>query len=172
MFVPGAQVVGLGLMGFGVGSILGGHISMANGGTFAGGWLFGGLFGGTLGTVAGMALPAVTSFLGTSFSFAVPTLSLTGGGLAIGSTAISVSGSTLAKGIIGSLIMFSKGAKRFNPKDDRNNKTQNEEFNRIANEFNLNRDQRQRLHNRISKKGYNADKIIEMIKILFPKIFK
>ena len=43
---------------------------------------------------------------------------------------------------------------------------------KIADEFDLNEKQRRRIHDKISKKGYSKDEILEIIRKLFPWLFK
>lgn len=59
-----------------------------------------------------------------------------------------------------------------NQKIVESNKSQNKEFQRIADEFDLNEKQRRRIHDKISKKGYSKDEILEIIRKLFPWLFK
>lgn len=68
--------------------------------------------------------------------------------------------------------MFSQNANRFKPKDSRSNYVQNEEFNRICNEYGLNQTQRDRIHHIITKKGFTADMIRQLIEKLYPWLVK
>ena len=129
------------------------------------GWtLLGAVIGGFIGFGIGRFLGSIASNLGNMSSL-VGTL---------GSVGIAVSPTSLGQvaGVIGSFILFSQNANRFKPKDSRSNKSQNKEFQRIADEFDLNEKQRRRIHDKISKKGYSKDEILEIIRKLFPWLFK
>ena len=129
------------------------------------GWtLLGAVIGGFIGFGIGRFLGSIASNLGNMSSL-VGTLESVG---------IAVSPTSLGQvaGVIGSFILFSQNANRFKPKDSRSNKSQNKEFQRIADEFDLNEKQRRRIHDKISKKGYSKDEILEIIRKLFPWLFK
>ena len=139
-------------------------------------WL--GIIGGAIGAGIGFGIgywgPAIATFLGSSFSFSIPTLGLSnmGGALAlVGGTTVTVTGAQIATGALGGLIiMFSWGASRYTPKDTRSNYVQNEEFERICDEYGLNKTQRDRIHHRITKKGLNPDQIRKLIERLYPNL--
>ena len=129
------------------------------------GWtLLGAVIGGFIGFGIGRFLGSIASNLGNMSSL-VGTLESVG---------IAVSPTSLGQvaGVIGSFILFSQNANRFKPKDSRSNKSQNKEFQRIADEFDLNEKQRRKIHDKISKKGYSKDEILEIIRKLFPWLFK
>ncbi len=52
----------------------------------------------------------------------------------------------------------------------RNNQAQNNQFNSVVKQYNLTKDQANRLHRAISKKGYSRDEIIDEMFYLFPKL--
>ena len=131
------------------------------------------MIGGAIGFGIGYFGPAISSFLGSSFSFTLPSLGAlnTGGALAVaGGTAITITGAQIVNSALlcGLILMFSWGAERYAPKDGRSNYVQNEEFERICDEYGLNKTQRDRIHHRITKKGFSADKIRELIERLYP----
>lgn len=107
-------------------------------------------------------------------------LVLAGGGAVGGGIAISAIGElalvgTIALTGIGSFgvsIMFSNGADRFKSRDSRQNYVQNKEFRRICDEYGLDYAKRERIHRIISKKGYNAQKIRELIEELYPYLIR
>ena len=131
------------------------------------------MLGGAIGLGIGYFGPSIASFLGSSFTFTLPTLSTLnmGGALALtGGTSITITGGQIVNGLLlsGGLLLFSWGADRYTPKDNRSNYVQNEEFERICDEYNLNDTQRDRIHHRITKKGFTIDKIRELIERLYP----
>ncbi|MCI8596725.1 MAG: RHS repeat-associated core domain-containing protein [Clostridia bacterium] len=134
------------------------------------GWTMAGIFGGAaiggaIGAFVGYAAPAVGAFFGAGG------LALVGGGAVVVSAASAkiVAG---ALALAGLLVLFSKNANRYQPKDKRSNRTQNEEFEKLANKYGLSNDQRRRLHDKITKKGFGPEKIIEIAKKLFPHLFQ
>jgi RHS repeat-associated protein len=162
------------LIGAGIGSLIGGYISYNSGNSFVGGWLTGAVIGGCIGGGVAYAAPAIGSFLTSTFTFGSFT-KVTGDVLTV--TAIQLTGAQIAGGIsavaglIGGLLLFSNNANRYKPKDGRSNQTQNKEFDRIANKYGLNDDQKRRLHDKISKKGHTPEIIIEVMKKIFPWLF-
>ena len=92
----------------------------------------------------------------------------------VGAIAISVE-EAVAMGVVigvagvGINIVYSQQANRFKPKDTRSNQQQNKEFNRIADEYNLDSAQKDRLHRKITKRGYSREEIIKWIEKLFPQ---
>lgn len=137
------------------------------------GTLFGGAVGALVGLVLGMAGPAIGGMIGFG---GAATLSFAGAGalavsvVALGAGAVVVDAAGTVAGILGSRV-FSNNANRNKPKDSRNNQVQNREFDRICNEYNLNINQREKLHRKISKKGLTENQIREKIKIMFPWLF-
>ena len=142
-------------------------------GVFAGA-VIGGAIGAAIGALVGWAGPAVANFLGSSFKFVLPALKF-GGDVLIASTTITLTGAQIAAGVgtiaLGSYL-FSQNANRYKRKDTRSNTIQNEEFERLADKHNLNYKQRRRLHDRITKKGLTKEEILDLMKKLFPKLFK
>ncbi len=136
--------------------------------------IIGGALGAGIGFGIGYWWPAIATFLGSSFSFSIPTFGLSnvGGALAlVGGTTVAVTGAQIATGVLGGLIiMFSWGASRYTPKDTRSNYVQNEEFERICDEYGLNKTQRNRIHHRITKKGLTPEQIRKLIERLYPNL--
>lgn len=164
------------LTGIAIGATVGGTIAYntakENG---AEGWE---LVGWTaLGAVSGGAAGGFASYgaLSLSASFTFTSLSFSGyGTMALSKTTIAITGTQIA--IAGQLTVaaaglmyFSKNANRFQRKDSRKNTVQNREFDRICNDYGLNKTQRGRLHNKITKKGYSIEDIIGEIFNLFGK---
>ena len=137
--------------------------------------IYGSLIGGIVGAIIGYSLPILSSFASSSITIGGG-LSLSSSGAATLSTGISITGTQVLKGIgtlagigaLGASVMFSKGADRYKPKDSRSNYVQNEEFKRICDEYGLNDTQRDRIHHKITKKGYNVQQIRELIERLYP----
>src|SRR5690606_34587448 len=95
MFVPGLQVVGLGLIGFGVGSFIGGNITEMNGYGFESGWFLGGAVGLAIGVGLGYLIP----YLGTTaFNLSIPTIKMMGNTWALSFVNVAVSWGTVALG--------------------------------------------------------------------------
>ena len=134
--------------------------------------LLGGVVGGVIGGFAGYYAPMISTFMNSSFTASIPWVTMSGGSLAFSSVGVTVTGAQLVAGTaLGLTIFFSQNAERFLLKDKRRNTVQNDEFKRICDEYHLNKKQRARLHHKITKKGYSADIIIDIIKELFPQLF-
>ena len=134
---------------------------------YFGATLLGGVAGGAIGYVAA---PSVAAFLGSSFTIAIPSFTMGGGAMAM--AAVTITGGQIAAGVgiaalAGLSIVFSKNADRYRPKDSRNNQKHNEDFKRACDRYNLNHNQRDRLHRKISKKGLSYEEIIEIIIMIF-----
>ena len=91
---------------------------------------------------------------------------------AIGELALVGTIALIGIGSFGVSIMFSNGADRFKSRVSRQNYVQNKEFRRICDEYGLDYAKRERIHRIISKKGYNAQKIIELIEELYPYLIR
>ncbi|MDR1697438.1 MAG: hypothetical protein LBR37_00770, partial [Erysipelotrichaceae bacterium] len=108
MFIPGLQGLGLGLIGFGVGSLIGGEISKLLGGSYLLGWVIGGI----LGAIGGNYLAAsLGGFLSSSLTLGGGTLAFAGVGTVGAGTVVIATGAQLIG--VGALvaglgIMFSK----------------------------------------------------------------
>ena len=143
------------------------------------GVLGGAVIGAAIGALAGYAIgglistlaPYIGSFLSSSFPILAPVImddvigytvvaTVTGAQIAVGAA--------VAAGV--GLLMFSWGANRYSPKDNRSNYVQNEEFERICDEYGLNLTQRDRIHHRITKKGLTPDEIRKLIERLYPNL--
>ena len=71
--------------------------------------------GGATGGLIGYAAPAIASFLGTTFTASIPTITGSGGALAISSVSISVTGTQIAVGlaaVAGLTVLFARTTKR------------------------------------------------------------
>ena len=141
------------------------------------GAVIGGLIGGTIGyfaapTIAGLLTSTGTIGGGLVLAGGLGSLS---GGIAISAIGELALVGTIALTGIGSFgvsIMFSNGADRFKSRDSRQNYVQNKEFRRICDEYGLDYAKRERIHRIISKKGYNAQKIRELIEELYPYLIR
>ena len=136
----------------------------------------GAALGAGIGYIAPQIASAISSFSGMSFS---TTLNIygwmnKGGALVYGvakTMTLTVTGAQILTGVTAGLTaMFSLGASRYKPKDSRPNYVQNEEFKRICDEYGLNDKQRDRIHHRISKKGYTDEEIRDLIERLYPNL--
>ncbi|MDR1697440.1 MAG: hypothetical protein LBR37_00780 [Erysipelotrichaceae bacterium] len=168
MFVPGGQILGLGLIGVGAGSFIGGNISEMNGESFASGWLIGGLIGFALGVGLGYALPYIGAFLGsTAFTIGVPSLTMTAAGtLAFATTTVAVSWGTISAALAGVAIMaMSYGANRFQ-RTNGNNREANKFIDYLQKKYGFDDWLRERLHREISKRGFSKKIIMEILKEL------
>ena len=115
---------------------------------------------GAIGTTTGYVAPYVGGFF--SGGFTAGSYALAGSG----TLAASVAGTQLVGAAVAttSVVMFSKNAQRNQPKDTRSNKSQNKEIDYLQRKYGFNDAFRDRLHRRISKKGYNKQKIEQIIK--------
>ena len=170
-FLPGAQAIGAGLIVLGSGGLIGGAIGHATGYGFNAGWDIGTVIGGFIGLA--VAAPQLLSLtFNASIPFLAPMLTTAGELVLVGTTvsvAIPVGG---AIAVAAGLLMFSWGANRYSPKDNRSNYVQNEEFQRVCDEYGLNQTQRDRIHHRITKKGLTPDEIRKLIERLYPNLRK
>lgn len=86
---------------------------------YLGGALIGGASGAIIGATAGYFLPMVSSFMGTAFSFSVPSLTMNGGLLAVSSINVTITAGQAVAGAIGlGILCFSKGRPRNNRKQN------------------------------------------------------
>ena len=161
MFVPGAQILGLGLIGFGIGSFIGGNISEMNGRSFAAGWLIGGALGFGLGVGIGYFAPALGTFMQSSFTFGG--LALAGGGTygLITLTGAQISGLVLA----GSGILYFS-TQRMGPGRHSNNQSENQFIDYLQKKYKFSDKVRRQLHDEITGQGYTRKIIEEILKAI------
>jgi RHS repeat-associated protein len=111
-FVPGAQLIGAGLIVWGAGGIIGGIVGAATGYGYGNGWDIGNFIGMTVGLI--VAMPQLSGLTlniigGGGMSFA-----LAGGGAVAGATVMTIAIGNILIGVaeaaiaIGGLVMFSK----------------------------------------------------------------
>ena len=91
--------------------------------------------------------------------------------LIVGTSTVTIAGTQIVAvvAVAGLGIMYSLSADRYKPKDSRKNYVQNEEFNNLCDEYELNQSQRDMLHRKISKKGLSKEEIRKLIKRFFLK---
>ena len=127
------------------------------------------LIGGAIGFGIGYFGPSIASFLGSSFSFALPSFGALnmGGALAlVGSTTITITGAQIAGGAIAAtgigIMLFSKG---FGPRMG-HNQHEKQMWNEAMNQLGItDKDLIQRLHHELHKYPYQ-DKLKGLLKVL------
>ena len=137
---------------------------------FIKGAVIGGVIGGFVGALIYL-LPMMGSFFGSSVTLG-SYVTASGEVVAISVTGAQIAAAAATAAFAGMGILYSKGANRNQPKDKRSNSFQNKEFDYLCKKYGLNYEQRERLHRKISKKGFDKEIIIEFIKKLFPYLFK
>jgi len=128
-------------------------------------------------TIVGGVVGGFTGGVGSStFSLTIPTIhaAMTTAGSTVfvaGTTTVTIAGTQIVAGetvaVLG--IMYSLSANRYKPKDSRKNYVQNEEFERLCDEYGLNQSQKDVIHRKISKKELSKEKIRKVIEGLFLK---
>jgi RHS repeat-associated protein len=168
MFVPGGQLLGMGLIGAGIGSLVGGEISESMGGSYLVGWGIGAL----IGAFGGQYLASATGILTSSFSLASGGLALSGAG-SLGAGLMVVTGAQMigAGALVGGLLALAFASNN----RPGNNTVQNKMFQDAAKKAGVNpsnprsRNILRDIHNYIRKNNLNLgfEELVELIRSWF-----
>ena len=172
-----AALIGAGILGLaGLGATAYADLSddgeIFNGSIDADAYIGNTLVAASIGALAGGLIftlgPSIASFLGSSFSFALPSLGTLnmGGALAIaGGMTVTVTGAQIVGGAVGiGVLGFSLGADRYKRKNVGSNTSQNEFIDHLQKKYDINDKIRRRLHDRITKRGYSNKKVEEILR--------